>query len=148
MIGKQRTFRLLMVMYMALMIPMCCCFSSAWAAACCVPEQAQEQPHAERPHDHGHHEHDEKHLEGDRDNDEPIPTHEDDGSCDCGCDSSMDRTTPTKVTANPFWSITTVQCLPNEVFQPRQRFQDLCLHQQAFPPTCNSLLRQHCALLV
>lgn len=148
MIGKQSTFRLLMSMYMALMIPLCCCFSSAWAETCCAPEQAQLPSHVEQPHDHGHHDHDEKHPDGNHDNGKPIPSHEHDGSCDCGCDSSMDRTTPVKASEDLIWSVFAVQLLPHKVLQLTCCFQDLSFRQRAIQPSCNSLLCQHCAQIV
>lgn len=150
MIGKHRTFRLLMAVYMALMIPLCCCFSSAWADGCCTPEQAELQTSVEQPHDHdhGHHDHDDQQPDGDQDNDDQVPSHDQDGSCDCGCDSSMDRPIPTKATENLNWSFVVVQYLPFEILQPSHRFQASYFRKQAYPPTCNSLLRLHCALIV
>lgn len=149
MIGKYRTFRWLMAMYMVLMIPLCCCFSSAWATACCAPDLAQLQSHVEGPHDHGHHDHGEKHPDGGRDNNgKPIPSHEHDGSCDCGCESSMDRTTPSQASEDLTWSVFAVQLLPHKVQQLTYYFQDLSFRQGAIPPSCNSLLRQHCAQIV
>ncbi len=148
MIGKHRLFRLLMAMYMALMIPLCCCFTSVWAAACCAPEQAQLQSHIERSHDHGHHDHDEKHPEGDQDNDHSVPSPEHDGSCDCGCDDSMDRTAPVKASENFNWSVIAVHSQPYQAPQAIRRFQGLDYRQGDLPPPCNSLFRQHCAHIV
>ena len=149
MIGKHRTFQLVMAMYMALMIPLCCCFSSAWADTCCAPEQAPLQSHVDRPHDHGHHDHDEKHPGGNQDNNgKPIPSHEHDGSCDCLYASSMDRPTSSQASGDLIWSVFAVQLLPHKVQQLTYYFQDLSFRQGAIPPSCNSLLRQHCAQIV
>lgn len=146
MIGTHRTFQIPMAVFMVLVMPMCCCFSSAWATDCCSPEQAQVQTQIQRSHDHGHHHHDEKNPEGDHDQDKPVPTPEHDESCDCTCDSTMDRTPTTEVSGNFLWTAVTIQGMPWDSLPLKNSIENYTLRQGTLVPLCNSLLRQCSAL--
>ena len=147
--GRQRPIRVLMAVYMALMLPLCCCYTSAWATACCTPRQADTRRSAEGLHDHGHRDHDHQHPEGSQDPGVPAPAHQHgDESCDCGCDGVADRLTSLEASDNLTSSALAVQCSHHQVLRIVRRQLLQIPRSAAIPLPCNSLLQQHCALIV
>ena len=154
MMGPHGTIQLLLAGYMALLMPLCCCYGSV-APECSAPTgkstiQSQTRPehnHREHAHEHdGGHEHqapaDDHHKCG-----TSCPGH-DDGSCDCGCDNpghhfftveqsvSIDTSLGFSHVVLPWLTLAlTKQVGPN---RPAT--------SPPHPPT--SLVRMHCALIV
>ena len=153
----RKTLRWLTAVYVAVLLPFCCCYTPASARVPVSPEPLQDQ--AEPGHDHDHHgaagtgHHREPHdLPGHQapsGNDHPCDpgSHDHEGECDCGCSSgpaafTLDAPPATHLTltaAGAFVPI--IDSFP---------FGQVSMIQAAAP--CNqpntSLLQLHCALIV
>ncbi len=158
MIASHATFRWLMAWYLAVLMPVCCCFTSVVAAH-------QKQPgslpdHAELAHDHGDHGGvgaESRHAPHEPSQGQQAPledshpcgpgSHEHDGECDCGCSSGPDLFA---VEAPPAAHLTFT---PAPAFVPiidSAPLRQIAMIRTATP--CNirntSLLRLRCALIV
>ena len=148
------TIRWLLAVYMALLMPLCCCYASS-AAECCTPaDESNVQSQTVREHDHGEyaHEHDGGHDRQtpaeDHDQCDPSCPGHDDGSCDCGCDNpglhSFTVEKPASIDASIGFSLVVLPWLTprlNEQVRPNRPATN-----PPRPPT--SLVRMHCALIV
>ncbi len=153
------TLRLIFAGYMALLMPLCCCYASV-ATECCAPaDESTVRSQVRHEHDHGEgsHQHDgrgddqQTPADHHRTSDPSCPGHDDgsdDGSCDCGCDDpghgSFTVQTPASIDASLGFSHVVLPWLTppfNEQVRPNEPATN-----PPRPPT--SLVRLHCALLV
>lgn len=154
MMRQDKTIQWLLAGYLALLMPLCCCYASV-ATECSTPvNESVERAQAHHEQDHG--EHASKH-EGGHDHQEPIDDHNkcdpscpghDNGPCDCECDNSGLRSftiqQPTSIDALLGFS----HLVPT--------FLTIAFCEQVGPnePATNpplrltSLVRMHCALIV
>lgn len=154
MLGLHKTIQWLLVGYLALLMPLCCCFASV-ATECSTPVNESallSQVH----HEHEHGEHTSKH-DGGHDHQAPADNHQesnpscpghDDGSCDCECDNSglgsFTVQKPVAIDISLGFSLV-VPPLPtitlSEQVRPNKPAANL-------PLPLTSLVRMHCALIV
>lgn len=154
MMGPHGTIRWLLAGYMALLMPLCCCYGSVAPESCEPADEStvhsqghHEREHGERASKHdGGHEHqapaDDQHK-----CDPSCPGH-DNGSCDCGCDNPGHRTfaveKPASIDASLGFSHVVPSWLTRALSeQVRSNRPATCPPR---PPT--SLVRMHCALIV
>ncbi len=157
MIVPHATFRWIMTGYLAVLLPVCCCYTSALAGPNAPPHD-----HAEHVNDHGHHgavvagNHHEPHdLQGQQA--PPGPNHPCDpeshdhgGECDCGCSSGPDVFTP----GAPGASVASDLTINSEVavvgvIDPAPLRRTAIISTPATRhKACTSLLQLHCALIV
>ncbi len=154
MMGPHGTIQLLLAGYMALLMPLCCCYASV-ATECCIPaDESAVRLQARHEHDHGEHAHE---HDGGHQHQAPTDDHHkcdpscpghDEGSCDCGCDNPGHRSFTVEKPA----SIDASLGLSHVVFP----WLTLAVIEQVGPnrPATNpprpptSLVRMHCALIV
>lgn len=146
------TSRVLLALYLAFGVPLCCCGISV-AAACCSPASPPDTTVSRSASDHAHdgHHHDHGHHHGDqapRDDQAPNPTPpcDDDDSCNCGCDTVELLLVKTWITIdNPVLAGTPVRRMSPATTAYRSGVRPLVIGASS-PPT--SLLRMHCALTI
>ncbi len=150
MIVPHATFRWVMTGYLAVLLPVCCCYTSALAG-----------PNAP-PHDHGHHgavgaghQHEPHHLLGQQappgHNDPCDPrSHDHEGECDCGCSSGPDVVTPVAPGAPVASDLTfNLEAAVVGVIDPAPLRHTAIISTPATRHrACTSLLQLHCALIV
>ena len=154
MIGPHGTIRWLLAAYMALMMPLCCCYASVAAESCAPAEESNVQ--AQMGHEHNHGERAPKH-DGGHDHQAPADDHHkcdpscpghDDGSCDCGCDNpghhSFTVEKPASIDASIGFSPVVLPLL-TLALSKQVRINEPATNAPR-PPT--SLVRMHCALIV
>ncbi len=141
MVVAHMTYRWLVAAYMALLMPLCCCYSSALATSSTAPHQHTQTATG---HDHGHHA--EARLPAHH-HDQPQPD-QPDGPCDCGCSGPDGPVFAIEKTLQLDW---TVQALPLSLARV---LAVSCWSPPAIQVTAplarppDSLLRLHCALIV
>ena len=154
MMGPHGTIQLLLAGYMALMMPLCCCYASSAAECCTRADESTVRLQAHHEHDHGEHAH--KH-DGGHQHQTPADDHQkcdpscpghDNGSCDCGCDNPGHRSFTVEKPASldmtlGFSPVVLPWLTPrlNEQVRPNRPATN-----PPRPPT--SLVRMHCALIV
>ena len=148
------TMRLLLTLYLAFGLPLCCCHLSA-AAACCAPAgqpDATVIPAADAHAHNGHH-HDDAHQHQHGDEapadehapDSTIPCDHDD-SCKCGCDGSRSLLVEKSVAVDyPVLAVAAVRWISPITTVHRPSVRPLAIGATG-PPT--SLVRMHCALII
>ncbi len=154
MMGPHGTVRWLLAGYMALLMPLCCCYASS-AAECCTPAD-ESTVRSQAPHEHDHAERAPKHDGGhdhqapadDQNKCEPTCPGHDNDSCDCGCDNPGHHSFTVEKSASNDASLGfSLVVLPwltpllNEQVRPNTPATN-----PPRPPT--SLVRMHCALIV
>ena len=154
MMGPHGTLRWLFAVYMALLMPLCCCYASS-AVECCTPAD-ESTVRSQGHHEHEHGERAPKH-DGGHDHQAPADDHyqcdpscpgHDNDSCDCGCDNQAHRFFTVEKSAPIDTSLGF-----SHVVLP---WLTLALSEQVGPnrPATNpprpptSLVRMHCALIV
>ncbi len=154
MIGLHRTIQWILAGYLALLMPLCCCFASGATERCAPADDSNVLSQTVREHDHGElaHQHD-----GGHDRQTPADHHDqcdpscpghDDGSCDCGCDAPGHHAFTIEKSASVDTSLGFSHVLvpwltlaPSEQVRPNRPATN-----PPRPPT--SLVRMHCALIV
>ena len=154
MMRQHETIQWVLAGYLALMMPLCCCYASV-ATECSTPvNDSTVLSQAHHEHDHG--EHTSKHNGG-HDKQAPAHNHQesnpscpghDDGSCDCECDNSglgsftiqksvsIDVSLGFSLVVPPWLTI----ALSEQVRQNKPAAN--------LPLPLTSLVRMHCALIV
>lgn len=154
MMRLDKTIQWLLAGYIALLMPLCCCYASV-ATECSTPvnESAERAP-AHHEHEHGEHAsnqdggHDHQAPNDDHDKCAPSCPGHDNGPCDCECDNSGLRS----FTIQQSTSIDALLGFSHVV----THFLTIALSEQVGPnePATNpplpltSLVRMHCALIV
>ena len=158
MIGQQCTIRFLTAAYVAVAMPLCCCYGATFAGERGTPSNVVSQHHHDEPgHDHGRHpgDHDGNHGHSRAGQEEPTaPGHDHPqghDSCDCNCEgSATDVTIPPNTAPDaPQLDLAAIQCPYDFISSHGAKLWSLPMLQCAdLPPPCNSLVLQHCALVV
>ena len=144
--GPHGTFRWLMAVYIGLLMPMCCCYTSASAGSPATPDSLHD--HAEHVHDHGHPaKHDDQAAGNNHDPDRPG-SGQHDGSCDCGCVGPDHQAFTVEKPVGLDWTVQAVQPSIGIVLQAPRRSLPLIRSAAPAPRPPTSLLRLHCALVV
>ena len=154
MMGPHGTIRLLLAGYMALLMPLCCCYASSAAECCTRAAESAVRSQAHHEHEHGERapKHDGGHdhqapADGHHDCDPSCPGH-DEGSCDCGCDNpghhSCTVEKPASIDASLGFSHVVLPWLALAL--TKQVGPNRPATNPPRPPT--SLVRMHCALIV
>lgn len=154
MMRQHKAIQWLLAGYLALLMPLCCCYATV-ASECSTPVN-ESAVRSQAHHEHEHGEHASKH-DGGHDHQTPTDDHQesnpscpghDDGSCDCECDNSglgsftvqkpvsIDVSLGFSHLVPPLLTIAlSAQVCPNEpATNP--------------PPPLTSLVHMHCALIV
>jgi hypothetical protein len=156
MMGPHGTIRLLFAGYMALLMPLCCCYASVATERCAPADESTVRSQVPHEHDHGEHahEHDGGHEHqaptDDRHKCDPSCPGHDNGSCDCGCDDPGHRFFTVEKPASidmtlGFLPVVLPWLTPPLNEQVRVRPTRPATNPPR-PPT--SLVRMHCALII
>ena len=156
MIVPHATFRWVLTGYLAVLLPVCCCYSSALAGESTTPGPPHD--HAEKGHHGaatvGHHE---EGQVGDGgyvpfgDDDPCNPgSHDHEGECDCGCSSGPDVFTPGAPGGSAASDLTfDLEAAVVGVVDPAPLRRTAIISTSATRhKACTSLLQLHCALIV
>ena len=157
MIVPHATFRWVMTGYLAVLLPFCCCYTSALAGESTTPGP----PHDYAEQDHhggasvGHH-----HEEGQVGDGGYVPfgdddpcnpgSHDHEGECDCGCSSGPDVFTPGAPGGSAASDLTfNLEAAVVGVIDPAPLRRTAIISTPATRHrACTSLLQLHCALIV
>ena len=157
MLARVPTFRWLLSSYLAVVVPVCCCYTSALAGESTTPGPLHD--HAEHGQrgaaSVGHH-----HEGGQVGNGGHVPSgddhpcnpgsHDHEGECDCGCSSGPDVFTPGAPGASVASDLTfDLEAAVVGVIDPAQLRHTAIISTPATRHrACTSLLQLHCALIV
>ncbi len=151
MIVPHATFRWVMTGYLAVLLPVCCCYTSALAGPIAPPHD-----HVNHGHNHGARNHD----HGQQSGNPPAPlgdhhpcdpaTHDHEGECDCGCSSGPDVFTLGAPGASVASDLTfDLEAAVVGVIDPAPLRHTAIISTPATRHrACTSLLQLHCALIV
>ena len=156
MFGHRKTLRWLAAVYMAVLMPFCCCYTSVYAVD---PVPSPSHDHAEPGHDHGRrsaadagHRHESHDVHGQQAPCGPKHScdpgsHDHEGECDCGCSSGPAAFTVEAPHAADL-AFTSAPALVPIIDSAPVRHKVMIRTAALCRKPNTSLLRQHCALIV